>query len=662
MPFVTCDGHYLVRGGRRFFPIGINYLPSYLCGNYFADYRVEHIRADLDHMRELGLNSIRVPVFWAGFEPEAGKYSEDYLRVFRSFVEECRARELLVMPVFLIGTWTGMYDAPYWKAPGMYQGEMLEMEARHVAAFARSFADDDAILCWDLSDEPYYLEEIPPSPPRTAAGRPPARRDIATQWVARLAAAIREVDPNHLITLGFDPHPVRSDSGFALEEVAEHLDMMSYCIYPWPLTRGEVELVAYGAFQTRFFAAGRPAFLHEGPGISSSVASERVLADRFRAWLYTSLANGNLGVLPWNYTDYEEEQHYRWPLDASPLEPNFGICNVDRSLKPRGREFVRFAADVRRLPLDELALEPPRAALIYPHGYYERAGRLHDKLWRHFTLAKGANLNLDLVREDRLTGVIGRGHGHARPTAACLRLLIVPGVSLRLSTWAKLRDFVSAGGYLLAVMDDLTILSPMFASLFGVTVEGYRPGVAAAALDRPWGGSPEGEVLSFGRSADRLWASPGKAEAIASFDDGYPFFTANAFGQGKAFLATIPFPRLLDLSDPREATCRAALSLFRGLRDMSGCAPPVDADLPWVETALFRAAAGRIDWALLINYDNVSADGTATIRGDYAGVLDDEGRALPVERASGDLRVPIHLGPNGALLWRLTGDSLAPRR
>jgi len=116
---------------------------------------------------------------------------------------------------------------------------------------------------------------------------------------------------------------------------------------------------------------------------------------------------------------------------GAPLEPSFGICRATVRLS-LGREFLSFAADVRRLPLDELTLDAPNAALIYPHGYYERAGRLHDKLWRAFTLAKGANLNLDLVREDRL------------PTD--VKLLIAPGSGLHLSTWARLRDFVAAGG------------------------------------------------------------------------------------------------------------------------------------------------------------------------------------------------------------------------
>jgi len=40
----------------------------------------------------MGLNSVRVAVFWAGYEPEEGRYDEEFLRAFRAFVEECRTR------------------------------------------------------------------------------------------------------------------------------------------------------------------------------------------------------------------------------------------------------------------------------------------------------------------------------------------------------------------------------------------------------------------------------------------------------------------------------------------------------------------------------------------------------------------------------------------
>jgi len=637
--YIYTDGQYFMRNGRRFFPLGVNYLPSYLCGNHFDDYRAEHINTDLDHIAKLGLNCVRVAVFWKGFEPKEGQFSNNFLDVFKTFVAECAKRGILVIPVFLIGTWTGMHDAPYWKPPGMYQGEMLELEARHVAEFVRHFADEPAILSWDLSDEPWYLEEIPPAPKRRADGPPPNRRKIATNWVARLCSAIRGVDANHLITLGSDPEPVRKDTGFALEEMAEHLDVMSYCIYPSPSYGIELDLIGYGPFQTRFFAAGKPSFLHEGPGVSSSAASEKVIADRFRVWMYSSLANGSIGVLPWNYIDYEVPQHYTWPLDDKPQEPNFGICFADRKLKPRGEEFLNFAEDVRRLPLDELHLEKPVAALVYPYDYYERAEQLHDKLWRHFTVSKGANVNIDLIREDRLGDDI--------------KLLIVPGFKLRLSTWDKLRSFVRAGGHLLMIMDEFFSLNPIFPELFGVTVEALRPGTINASFDRQWAGTFQAGTLSFPHKSERLWVAPAGAVSIASFDDGYPFLLVNSYGKGSAYLATFPFPLHLDLAEPQNETCLAALDIFRVIRDRSRCRPAIATDLPWVETALFRSNTGGDDYALIINYDRSAGCGTAEIIGSYSAVLDRNDNPLDITSGEGKLQIPVELAANGVLFWRL---------
>ncbi len=638
--FVSTDGVYFTRNGKRFFPIGINYLPSYLCGNHFEDYRPDHINADLDHIKDIGLDCVRVAVFWRSFEPKQGQFSAAFLDTFKTFVAECKDRDILVIPVFLIGTWTGIYDAPYWIEPGMYQGQMLELEAKHVAEFARHFADEPAILCWDLSDEPWYLEEIPPAPKRKADSLPPSRRDIATNWVSRLCSAIRDVDPNHLITLGCDPEPTRKDTGFALEEIAAHLDIMSYCIYPLPSYGIELDLISYGPFQTRFFAtAGRPPFLHEGPGVSSSAACEEVIADRFRVWMYSSLANGTIGVLPWCYTDYEEKQHYTRPLNDKPQEPNFGICFADRTLKPRAHELLSFAKDVRSLPLDSLSIEPPRAALVYPCDFYQRADALHNKLWRHFAVAKGANLNIDLVREDFFP--------------ADMSLLIVPGFKLTLSAWDKLRSFVKSGGSVFFIMDEFFSLNPIFGELFGVAIEGLRPGPINAIFDPEWARNLDSPTLTFPANAERLRLAPTTAKTIAAFDDDYPLLLENSVEKGKAYLATFPFPLHLDLSQPQSETCLAALDIFKTIRNLAGCQPCVNTDLPWTETALFRSTAEDDDFALIINLDRTAGYGTASIPKQYSRVLDRDDKSLETTPSGDNLRIPIQLAPNGVLFWRL---------
>jgi hypothetical protein len=65
------------------------------------------------------------------------------------------------------------------------------------------------------------------------AGRP--RPDIAHQWVAQLAGAIRKHDQRHLITVGLLPNSLETSafaSGFVPGKIAEHLDFVCVHIYP----------------------------------------------------------------------------------------------------------------------------------------------------------------------------------------------------------------------------------------------------------------------------------------------------------------------------------------------------------------------------------------------------------------------------------------------
>jgi len=638
--FVRCDGRYFTRNGTRIFPVGINYLPSYLCGDHFSNWHHDHIMADLDHLQSLGLDCVRVAVFWKGFEPRQGIYSEDFLAAFKRFVAECSMRGLLVMPVFLVGTWTGIYDAPYWKAPGMYQGEMLELEAAHIVSFVRHFSEEPAILCWDLSDEPWYLEQIAPAAQRRADGPPASRRDIATAWVARLSSAIRGVDGNHLVTLGSDPEPVRKDTGFAREEIGRHLDVMAYCIYPAPSHGVELDLISYGAFQTRFFAMDdSPAFLHEGPGVSSSAAGEGLVADRFRAWMYSSLANGNIGVLPWCYTDYQRARHTSWPLDDKPQEPNFGVFYENRTPKPRAAELLRFARDVRRLPLDELELERSRAVIVYPYDYYEQAAQLHARLWRHFTMAGGATMRPALAREDRL------------PDDASL--IIVPGFPLRLSTWERLSGFVAAGGHLVLITDEFFCLNPALPELFGVKVECLRHGSVEVSFGGSWGRIPAGSNLSFGTEMQRLWVEPGPAEVVATYSDGWPFLLEHRIGTGCAYLATFPFTLHLDLRDPHGANVVMAMAVLREIRDRAGCTPLLDPDRCWIETAAFFSTRAGDDWAVVVNWDHAPGSAELRIANPYRRIDEAAGTRAMVRSDPNGGSLALDLASNDAVLLRL---------
>jgi hypothetical protein len=140
-------------------------------------------------------------------------------------------------------------DVPAWydalEEPGRWSAQ---------AAFWRAVAarckHSPAVFCYDLMNEPVVPGD-PPRPPGDwlagafagkhfvqfitlgANGRP--RPAIAKKWIETLAAAVREVDPEHLVTVGMVDWSLDRPgltSGFVPGEVAGPLDFLCVHLYP----------------------------------------------------------------------------------------------------------------------------------------------------------------------------------------------------------------------------------------------------------------------------------------------------------------------------------------------------------------------------------------------------------------------------------------------
>ena len=143
------------------------------------------------------------------------------------------------------------------------------------------YRDDPTIFAWDLMNEPEIDDRA-----RDAAGAP-----LARSWLAEMAAHVRSIDPNHLVTSG--------DEGFfdrpgVLDPAAElaipGLDFGSWHLYPdtyrIPPAQG-VELVRrHGEVAA---AAGRPVLLQEF-GYGWQHADQ---PDVYRSWLRALAAEPN---------------------------------------------------------------------------------------------------------------------------------------------------------------------------------------------------------------------------------------------------------------------------------------------------------------------------------------------------------------------------------
>jgi hypothetical protein len=162
--------------------------------------------------------------------------------------------------------------------PGWYdvlaEPERWKAQAHFWQAVAARCASSRAVFCYDLMNEPfvpndppsagdwlagalggfYYLQTITLNP----AGRP--KSALAKTWVSSLAAAIRQQDTNHLITVGLLPNSSKAGipgSGFEPAEIADALDFL--CVHVYPKT-GEFqqELANLKTFQI-----GKPLVIEE---------------------------------------------------------------------------------------------------------------------------------------------------------------------------------------------------------------------------------------------------------------------------------------------------------------------------------------------------------------------------------------------------------------
>ncbi|HUU26756.1 MAG TPA: cellulase family glycosylhydrolase [archaeon] len=548
MSFIKVEGSYFSKDRKPFIPVGINYLPHYRCGNWFEDWREGEILKDLDKMADLGLNAVRIPVFWSYFEPRPGEYNGECILKYRIFIGWCRERGIYVMPFFLVGICTGFFRPPYSFGESMYEGPMLGLEKAHLKEFARHFASDEQIFLWDLSDEPYYVEFVPGHDhPHSYGYRKKSRTEVAVNWVRELAGALREVDPNHLVTVGLDNSSVCLYTGFDTEEIAPHLDVISHCLYVCP-SGEETAANLYAAFTTRLYDVGKPVFLHEGPGISQSVGDKALLEGRYRAAIYGSVAAGNCGVMPWCFTDYDMDIRSLWPLNDQPHEAVFGILEPDRREKPQAkvlREFGKFAA---RFDWRHYRRKKSEAVLIYPERFYQKVKRdgLYGRLFFNYLCFAGAGASCDLVREDAAWEEFG------------LAVFPLPEL-LTAGTWARARRYCEEGGRL--VVSGHKVMLPEKASFLGAEIMGC----VKLACEDPLLFETTGETLDLQLPEGEIPLLNPQGAAVLIRSGNLPLAFSHPFGRGEVVWSALDLGALLREVNLESSAAGAVLKFVRGL-------------------------------------------------------------------------------------------------
>jgi hypothetical protein len=277
MPWVAVakdkKGFVLDPSGRPFVPWGFNYDHDDK-GRLIEDYWEDEgptVEAHFGQMKKLGANVVRVHLQLGKFMDGPDKPNAKALdRLGKLLALTGRLR------LYLDLTGLGCYhekDVPAWYGKLSEKGRWA-VQARFWQAVAGRCADSPAVFCYDLMNEPvvpggkrkdgdwlgppfggkHFVQFVT----LDQADRP--RPDIARQWVHRLAAAIREKDERHLLTVGLVDWSLDRKgltSGFVPEKVADDLNFVSVHLYP---QKGKVK----EALDTLAgFAVGKPVLIEE---------------------------------------------------------------------------------------------------------------------------------------------------------------------------------------------------------------------------------------------------------------------------------------------------------------------------------------------------------------------------------------------------------------
>lgn len=274
IPPIRVDHERFVRPstGEEFRPRGFNYdhdRDSRLIEEYW-DSEWATVEEDFAEMKELGANIVRIHLQFAKFMKSATEANEETLDRLGKLVKLAERTGL-----YLDLTGLGCYrkrDVPKWYDE-LSEADRWEAQASFWKNVAARCKGSPAVFCYDLMNEPV----VPGGGKREdwlgkpfgefcfvqfisldVSGR--VREDVAVAWTRKLVGAIREVDRDHLVTVGLVDWSLPGKglySGFDPKRIAPEVDFLCTHIYP---ERGKV---AASLDRLAGFQVGKPVVIEE---------------------------------------------------------------------------------------------------------------------------------------------------------------------------------------------------------------------------------------------------------------------------------------------------------------------------------------------------------------------------------------------------------------
>jgi len=611
------DGEYFSAHGQRFLVMGAHWVPAVTGLQWPLQWTPKEIEADFAAMADLGFNTVRFDLFWGWFEPRPGDYNAEAFAQLDHLVSLAHKYRIYLHPTLFVG---GEVGEAYWDVSWRHgrnpqsDPEMLRYETDHAREFGRRYANESAILAWDLTDEPPFW---------IASNTSDA---MAINWTRLVAGGLRKFDKAHPIVAGVSTQDM--DHGpFRPDTIASDVDFFSvhpYTIYTPTLFPGPMvsERGTYGAaFETTLSrGAGRPVMVQE-MGASSAQYSPQKIVEFDRTNMYSALGAGANGFLLWCYTDAAPAQYRKVPYLRSPHETQFGLTTWDRKVRPQGAAFKEFASIVGKMNFDGLSPHDGDVGIVIPwewsrtRGDFSRFGLTGPEIIPYVSTTEGGVVNgqpaaqyegNQWLMSSALSAFVLAHRAGLKPAFPRemsdwkkYPLVLLPSpltatdsISVHVHTdfWEKAADYVKNGGVLYASLAaDAAI--PEMDSLFGARMTDATPSSdVTLKVVKSFGDLKVGDTFHFTlpEAAAKYWGTGlevAGGEVIAVDQQKRPVLIAHSLGKGKTLLSAYPIEAYLGNLPMVLDGDRTAFRLLRALRLWANVQPAVSTDQPSVEAS-----------------------------------------------------------------------------
>lgn len=183
--YLKPSGDQFVLDGKVYKIKGCNYYPaSAPWGAWFNGWNWAEITADIERMRSIGINAIRINLPYSAGDWGGPNVNQGHLDKLERLVEYLRYRGMKANIT--------LFD---WETSFPAAGTQKEAEHKqYIAAIFNRLKDNPGVFVWDVKNEPDHPDNIGGGDNWDTN---PAKRDQIVSWLNRMCQYIRTLDTNH---------------------------------------------------------------------------------------------------------------------------------------------------------------------------------------------------------------------------------------------------------------------------------------------------------------------------------------------------------------------------------------------------------------------------------------------------------------------------------